>query len=572
MFRFLFVLTLGASAEHQSLTAPAPSRQKLRSTASHVVEEFSLQQAAFYALGAGRDLRQGQLLDVTQRLAPIWAALAKTGPGRVDRRSLRYVLHRYFLQTHSLSLVGLEPLQASSSRAEAALLTALAPDLVRRTVEGRAAGPGFSFEDAVVMTSLLEHLVVDSNQGLLASVYEARGLQELEPLRRSQAESVAEGFMLRWMIGEESRDMARELEANTTFRDEAMEHWGSLAHFARAQVSAFEFSRTAQPQAPAGSAWSPLHQRFGTEDMKQVVGSMTMGFGSFWQTECLRIKGLLVDMDRTGRGRVLMKDFHQAALNGEWRFSESQDYLKKLGALDESAGRPQVLIANYLQAASNCIVSTEHYRVCCPNECEAYLLEVEAAVKQPLAEVDMLFSLVRNMTRLQEEGGVRLTRSHEQQLREIASVNDGRVPIHGRLFSQWLHSVFPRECPFPHKAGSTVVMTPTEYGGEYLATPEEMKSRASSGPAEELEPEEQEPVHLWDKEEELLSEQVQDHMSRGSGSAGILRVLGIVLFAAVSVGGAMAAALGLGKMGQGKGREDFLLPLTSSAFGKTHCL
>merc|ERR550537_1218561 len=39
------------------------------------------------------------------------------------------------------------------------------------------------------------------------------------------------------------------------------------------------------------------------------------------------------------------------------------------------------------------------------------------------------------------------------QLAEIADVHGGKVPIHGRLLSQWLHFVFPHECPYPHMGG-----------------------------------------------------------------------------------------------------------------------
>ena len=28
------------------------------------------------------------------------------------------------------------------------------------------------------------------------------------------------------------------------------------------------------------------------------------------------------------------------------------------------------------------------------------------------------------------------------------------VPLHGRLFAQWMHYAFPRHCPFPHVSGT----------------------------------------------------------------------------------------------------------------------
>merc|ERR1719388_238014 len=48
-------------------------------------------------------------------------------------------------------------------------------------------------------------------------------------------------------------------------------------------------------------------------------------------------------------------------------------------------------------------------------------------------------------------------------LGEIAAVHGGRVPLHGRLFAQWLHYAFPRDCPFPHKAGTIDPQTPVNY-------------------------------------------------------------------------------------------------------------
>merc|ERR1719191_536293 len=38
-------------------------------------------------------------------------------------------------------------------------------------------------------------------------------------------------------------------------------------------------------------------------------------------------------------------------------------------------------------------------------------------------------------------------------LNDIASMHDGQVPVHGRLLAQWLHFVFPHECPYPHLGG-----------------------------------------------------------------------------------------------------------------------
>merc|ERR1719454_91980 len=49
------------------------------------------------------------------------------------------------------------------------------------------------------------------------------------------------------------------------------------------------------------------------------------------------------------------------------------------------------------------------------------------------------------------------------RLEDVASVNHGKVPLHGRLLAQWLHFVFPRDCPFPHEAGTVKPQTPMKY-------------------------------------------------------------------------------------------------------------
>merc|ERR1719230_652875 len=106
-----------------------------------------------------------------------------------------------------------------------------------------------------------------------------------------------------------------------------------------------------------------------------------------------------------GTGRVSLSDFYGANADGEWRFGESEAYLRELGALDESSAwrGKQVIIPNYLQGASNCIVATPHYLVCCVNECESVLNGVEDAVGAPIAEPDDILHRVGNMTSFDDE-------------------------------------------------------------------------------------------------------------------------------------------------------------------------
>jgi len=45
-----------------------------------------------------------------------------------------------------------------------------------------------------------------------------------------------------------------------------------------------------------------------------------------------------------------------------------------------------------------------------------------------------------------------------QRLRQVAQKHHGLIPLHGRLFAQWLHHAYPHQCPFPytgHAIGNT---------------------------------------------------------------------------------------------------------------------
>merc|ERR1719321_720413 len=236
--------------------------------------------------------------------------------------------------------------------------------------------------------------------------------------------------------------------------------------FAEGRIKTFEFARQQSRNALHGKRSNKdlLAMKYSFEDAHKVVGGITRSFQSYWQSECETMKDALVSMDS-----------YSTAINSDWRFGESEAYLRELGALDETSSwrGPQVVIPNYLQATSNCIVSTSHYLVCCVAECESLMGEIEVAIDAPSATPAKIISVVGNMTSpttLDDDEPAHLTEDLKQQLEQIAKSHGGMVPLHGRLFAQWLHYVFPRECPFPHKMGAVVSATPNEYGDSFIAS------------------------------------------------------------------------------------------------------
>ena len=125
-------------------------------------------------------------------------------------------------------------------------------------------------------------------------------------------------------------------------------------------------------------------------------------------------------------------------------------------------GGKSVIISNYLQGASNCIVTTANYFVCCLNECEEILNEIEAWVGAPVADPKDILIPLASLSNFEDEAP-QLAGALTKQLQQIADTHGGRVPLHGRLFAQWLHFVFPHECPYPQTSGSVDPLSAAEW-------------------------------------------------------------------------------------------------------------
>jgi len=208
-----------------------------------------------------------------------------------------------------------------------------------------------------------------------------------------------------------------------------------------------------------------------------VVEAVGEQFGTFQDRECRQMKEALVNIEYRGTGRVRLADFYKPGVSGAWQFQESSRYLRALGALDESdPAQPSVMLANYIAAPTNCIASSGFYSVCCKSECEGLQGQLEEKVGAPQIEADTITAFISSMP---SSIATKLSPKLRRRLHDIAAHHGGEVPLHGRLFAQWMHHVYPRECPFPHISGATASKLPDEWleitGEDTSATEEEMK-------------------------------------------------------------------------------------------------
>lgn len=492
----------------------------LRASVDAANFQAEIRKAMGEALGCGGHVTEEDLQHIELALRPTYRTLPKNAHGRIERRSLRHLAHRYFNQKSSLVIRGFEPSRAvnDSSWGSAEILSERVPGFVEAVLESRHVNQhGFDVRDAAYVIATIEQLVFDSEAALLKIVYETQQKPLDHQLGTQEIGQVLEHYIVHWLMGDDQHGINM-LLANRSLLETTFPHWDVLVNFLSGEVKTFQFERMHAPtvsRSHGHAGGNALAPQYSFDDVHAIAGGITKSFGSFWESDCIEMKESLFAMDPRREGRVPLAQFYGTGLDAEWRFGESESYLRELGALDETSSRgKQVIIPNYIQAASNCIVATPHYMVCCHNDCNPIIQHIETAVESPSAEPDQLFALVNNMTSatsIDDEVAIKIDSTLKAQLESIASSHGGKVPLHGRLFLQWLHYIFPRECPFPHKSGTVASVAPLEYSGNYVATEAEMRAHASVASSSDLntsfkgENEELQWMSQWSEEEELIA-------------------------------------------------------------------
>merc|ERR1719401_2713825 len=146
------------------------------------------------------------------------------------------------------------------------------------------------------------------------------------------------------------------------------------------------------------------------------------------------------------------------------------------------------------------------YNVCCKDECEDLFGHLEEKIAAPETTPATIVALVQKLPSSTVKSPRQLSATLLSRLDFIATEHGGTVPLHGRLFAQWMHHAYPRECPYPHVSGTSSQHTPAEWtditGMTERATRKEMRKFTPSSENSTLmwEPEEL----PWSPEEELL--------------------------------------------------------------------
>jgi len=294
--------------------------------------------------------------------------------------------------------------------------------------------------DVIALAVVTEYLAHQRTLGQLPNIYKAMDLDVSGSASLIEVTDAVDALFACFIAGFEAATLTKvKLHLLLTSIHRVYPNWPNLRAFVH---------RILQRRVQSG--------RVALSDAKLAVREAAERFGQWQDSECQDMKGALVKLEDHGTGRVRLADFYaKNVYGGKWQFRESIPYLRELGALDESnPNNVRVVIPNYVTGASNCIASSQYSAVCCLNECERIRERIEGTLQSPEAEPEVMAALIAAMPSSSIPANRTLSTVMLHRLNGIAMRHGGKVPLYGRLFAQWLHHAYPRECPFPHLSGS----------------------------------------------------------------------------------------------------------------------
>merc|ERR1740121_1133832 len=121
---------------------------------------------------------QAKLEGYRKALKTFFVVLPKDSDGRLEHRTARYALHRFFVQRHSWSIKGLEPSREiwhNKNTSETAVGHDWVPTYLLSLISDKLGHKGLELEDLAALGAAIEDLTRKEAEGTLGEVWQAMG-------------------------------------------------------------------------------------------------------------------------------------------------------------------------------------------------------------------------------------------------------------------------------------------------------------------------------------------------------------------------------------------------------------
>jgi len=392
-------------------------------------------------------------------LRPMHVVLPKNQRGALEPSVVRYALHRYFLHKHGWYMKGMQQPASNSSESSSPgdILKDHVPEYLQGLLQERMESQDWGLHELALCAAAISQLIQEEVMADLRFVYSTvLQLSTTSDLDMHQYGSVVDLYLAQYILDEKWDDW-RSASMMTEIR-ESYDGWPNLQMWAADLRRSMDYVESDR-RNPFAKQTVPFAR------VAEVVQEIMHRYASFQSVECDAMTKFLVTLEFKDTGRVPLSSFYSAGQGDEWVFTEHKEYLHHVGALDDSdPRRPSVVIPNYVYGMSNCVASSSFFSVCCTNKCERLMSHVEREIAAPSASPQRLVEVVSALPSDFVEAPRTLPVSMLSRLNEMAELHGGgKVPLHSRLFAQWMHHAYPQECPFPHSVHGQSALTAVDW-------------------------------------------------------------------------------------------------------------
>jgi len=414
---------------------------------------------------AVRDILTQEMADKEHHLAAyegalrqMYASLPKNRHGNLEHQTVRYGLHRFFVSKYGWFFRGLEP-----SRSPEAADKEWVPEFLEEVFESATGHRGIDLRGLAALAASLEDLAFKETRAHLTDAYLAQEIAMADTISKGDAHKILETFFISFLVANNwtTTDPQDLYWKKDLFKTKYQDYNGTMTWFSSIEDRHFATERIA----------------FGS--LTRAAYDISKTYQSYNDPDCRALKSTLKNIEGKKPGRVRLSVFYNMSLYSHWTFTEKVEYLRALGALDETDPKQvSVIIPNYATSRLNCLNATNLYSICCRNTCEDLMAHLEKDIKSSTASPKRIAGIVANLESDSVKAPRELPAELIGRLDEVAAVHGGQVPLYGRLFAQWMHHAYPLDCPYPHEEGTTNPQSPEEWvlqtGQETEASTEEM--------------------------------------------------------------------------------------------------
>lgn len=395
---------------------------------------------------------------IEEELRPMYSSLPKDSEGLVESSVVRYILHRYFVHKHGWYVKGLSPFtyrKALNETNTGEFVTELAPAYIQELLMKQLQHAGMQLRGLAVFAATMSDLIHADGLKNLYAVYDRLGVSTSEANSMDFLRAIR-GYLSAIVVGFDTEVTGASSIASLEYqaRDVYPEYDDLMLWIEDTRLD-HRFRDLSRRNPFVSGDGVSFHE------VDRLVHALYHQFGTLNNRECITVRESLVSDEYPNTGRVPLSKFYAGTDNN---LKESVDYIRNMGALDEAQpGNPTVVIPNYMSSPARCMPFSSYFSVCCPDMCESVIRQVEVAVAAPVAEPRRLADIVSGISSETQPAPRNLSSLLLTRLEEIGTYHHGQVPLHGRLFMQWLHHAYPRECPYPHASGTVNPVSQEEW-------------------------------------------------------------------------------------------------------------